>query len=89
MNLLPDAIHTYEITGYQEIGRPDSVVHSTMNKFNLKEICLVQSAKKKALTISPADIGKNPDVRRCFSFPGNNLGVAVYQGIACGVSFGK
>lgn len=32
------AIHTYERAGYQEIERPDGVVHSTMNKFYLKEL---------------------------------------------------
>lgn len=32
------AIHLYEKTGYQEIARPESVIHSTMNKFYLKEL---------------------------------------------------
>ena len=32
------AIHTYERAGYLEIERPESVVHSTMNKFYLKEL---------------------------------------------------
>ena len=32
------AIHTYERAGYQEIDRPDCVVHSTMNRFYMKEL---------------------------------------------------
>ena len=32
------AIHTYERAGYKEINRPDSVVHSTMNRFYMKEL---------------------------------------------------
>ena len=32
------AIHTYEKAGYREIDRPESVVHTTMNKFYLKEM---------------------------------------------------
>ncbi len=32
------AIHTYERAGYKEIDRPDSVVHSTMNRFYMKEL---------------------------------------------------
>lgn len=32
------AIHIYEKNGYREIERPDCVVHSTMNKFYLKEL---------------------------------------------------
>ena len=35
---LSAAIHTYERAGYREIERPDCVVHSTMNKFYLKEL---------------------------------------------------
>jgi len=35
---LQAAIHTYEMAGYKEIDRPDCVVHSTMNKFYLKEL---------------------------------------------------
>ena len=35
---LAAAIHIYEKSGYIEIARPDCVVHSTMNKFYLKEI---------------------------------------------------
>ena len=31
------AIHEYEKCGYKEINKPDEVVHSTMNKFYLKE----------------------------------------------------
>ena len=31
------AIHLYEKCGYKEISRPSEVVHSTMNKFYLKE----------------------------------------------------
>ena len=32
------AIHTYEKSGYKEIDRPDCVVHSTMNRFYIKEL---------------------------------------------------
>ena len=32
------AIHTYERAGYIEINRPDCVVHSTMNRFYMKEL---------------------------------------------------
>ena len=32
------AIHTYEKSGYKEIDRPDCVVHSTMNRFYMKEL---------------------------------------------------
>ena len=35
---LQAAIHAYERAGYKEIARPDSVVHSTMNRFYLKEL---------------------------------------------------
>ncbi len=35
---LQAAIHIYERSGFEEIERPDSVVHSTMNKFYLKEL---------------------------------------------------
>lgn len=35
---LQAAIHIYERSGYQEIARPESVVHSTMNKFYLREL---------------------------------------------------
>ena len=35
---LAAAIHIYEKAGYREIDRPASVVHSTMNKFYLKEL---------------------------------------------------
>lgn len=35
---LQAAIHEYEKAGYVEIDRPDCVVHSTMNRFYLKEI---------------------------------------------------
>ena len=34
---LKAAIHLYEKCGYREIERPESVVHSTMNRFYLKE----------------------------------------------------
>ena len=36
-NLAP-AIHVYEKAGYREIDKPDAVVHSTMNRFFLKEL---------------------------------------------------
>lgn len=32
------AVHTYERAGYKQIGRPESVVHSTMDLFYLKEL---------------------------------------------------
>ncbi len=32
------AIHLYEKCGYEEIERPEAVVHSTMNRFFLKEL---------------------------------------------------
>lgn len=32
------AIHTYEKSEYKEIDRPDCVVHSTMNRFYMKEL---------------------------------------------------
>ena len=35
---LQAAIHIYERAGFEEIPRPGSVVHSTMNKFYLKQI---------------------------------------------------
>ena len=35
---LQAAIHIYEKCGYREIERPDSVVHSTMNRFFIKEL---------------------------------------------------
>ena len=35
---LAAAIHIYEKSGYREIERPDFVVHSTMNKFYVKEL---------------------------------------------------
>ena len=35
---LQAAVHIYEKTGYVEIPRPENVVHSTMNKFFLKEL---------------------------------------------------
>ncbi len=35
---LKAAIHLYEKCGYREIERPETVVHSTMNKFFLKEM---------------------------------------------------
>ena len=35
---LQAAIHIYERSGYREIGRPDSVVHSTMNRFYVKDL---------------------------------------------------
>ena len=36
-NNLKAAIHLYEKCGYKEIERPKAVVHSTMNRFFLKE----------------------------------------------------
>ena len=35
---LPAAIHVYEQSGYVEIPRPASVIHTTMNKFYRKEL---------------------------------------------------
>lgn len=35
---LSAAIHIYEKAGYTEIARPKSVVHSTMNKFYIKNL---------------------------------------------------
>lgn len=35
---LEAAIHVYEKVGYKEIDRPESVVHSTMNRFYLKDL---------------------------------------------------
>ncbi|MCR5398291.1 MAG: GNAT family N-acetyltransferase [Lachnospiraceae bacterium] len=35
---LQAAIHIYERSGYNEIERPEEVVHSTMNRFFLKEL---------------------------------------------------
>ena len=35
---LAAAIHVYERSGYHQIPRPDSVVHSTMNRFYRKEL---------------------------------------------------
>lgn len=35
---LQTAIHVYEKAGYKEIPRPESVVHSTMNRFFLKSL---------------------------------------------------
>lgn len=35
---LKAAIHLYEKTGYKQIERPQSVVHSTMDRFFLKEL---------------------------------------------------
>ena len=35
---LQAAIHIYEKSGYRQIERPASVVHSTMNRFYLKEL---------------------------------------------------
>ena len=37
-NNLQTAIHVYEKAGYHEITRPESVVHSTMNRFFLKRL---------------------------------------------------
>ena len=37
-NNLQTAIHVYEKAGYHEIPRPESVVHSTMNRFFLKKL---------------------------------------------------
>ena len=35
---LQTAIQLYEVCGYQQIERPESVAHSTMNRFYLKEL---------------------------------------------------
>lgn len=35
---LQAAIHIYEKSGYREIPQPENVVHSTMNRFYLKEL---------------------------------------------------
>ena len=35
---LQAAIHIYEKSGYKEIDRPEAVVHSTMNRFFIKEL---------------------------------------------------
>ena len=35
---LTAAIHVYEKCGYKEIDRPEAVVHSSMNRFYLKEL---------------------------------------------------
>ena len=35
---LQAAIHEYVKSGFHEIGRPEAVVHSTMNRFFLKEL---------------------------------------------------
>ena len=35
---LAAAIHIYERSGYREIRRPEGVVHSTMNRFYLKQL---------------------------------------------------
>ena len=35
---LQAAIHIYEKSGYREIPQPESIVHSTMNKFYLKDL---------------------------------------------------
>lgn len=35
---LATAIHVYEKCGYKEIERPEAVVHSSMNRFYLKEL---------------------------------------------------
>ncbi len=35
---LAAAIHLYEKCGYREIPKPDFVIHSTMNRFYLKEL---------------------------------------------------
>ena len=35
---LQAAIHIYEKSGYREIARPKEVVHSTMNRFFIKEL---------------------------------------------------
>ena len=36
---LQEAIRLYERTGYRRIGRPACVVHGTMDRFYLKELC--------------------------------------------------
>ena len=35
---LSAAIHIYERCGYEEIGKPEGVVHATMNKFYIKNL---------------------------------------------------
>ena len=35
---LPTAIHMYEKSGYREIDKPEGVIHSTMNKFFIKDL---------------------------------------------------
>ncbi len=35
---LQAAVHIYEKSGYEEIARPENVVHSTMDKFYLKRL---------------------------------------------------
>ena len=35
---LQAAIHVYERSGYRQIERPEKIVHSTMNRFYLKEL---------------------------------------------------
>jgi putative acetyltransferase len=35
---LQEAIHVYQKSGYREIEKPQSVVHSTMNRFFIKEL---------------------------------------------------
>ncbi len=35
---LQAAVHIYEKSGFREIPRPDSVIHSTMNRFFLKDL---------------------------------------------------
>lgn len=36
---LEEALHLYEKMGYREIERPRQVVHATMDRFYIKEIC--------------------------------------------------
>ena len=43
---LQAAIHIYEKCGYREIPRPESVVHSTMNRFYLKELKVPMTLKQ-------------------------------------------
>ena len=43
----------YEKTGYVEIPRPENVVHSTMNKFYLKELCRQINLRLRGQTASP------------------------------------
>lgn len=42
---LKTAIHLYEKTGFREIRRPQKVVHSTMDRFFLKELTSCECAK--------------------------------------------